>query len=79
MRLPALAGYGFPFLLGRAFIEALIGISHGFLVFEDFPSFWEGLSLRLLTPVLRRRLSVNFPSFWEGLSLRQSELEAPVR
>ena len=31
----------FPFLFGGTFIEALIGISHGFLVFE-FPFLFGG-------------------------------------
>ena len=39
--------YKFPFLLGRAFIEALTGVRVDALSHPDFPSFWEGLSLRL--------------------------------
>ena len=34
-----------------------------------FPSFWEGLSLRLPVACVTDRRP-NFPSFWEGLSLR---------
>ena len=35
----------FPFLLGRAFIEAEMAEDADFLS-SNFPSFWEGLSLR---------------------------------
>ena len=38
----------------------------------DFPSFWEGLSLRQSGNRGRADLMPHFPSFWEGLSLRQS-------
>ena len=42
-----LTGRGFPFLLGGAFIEATCkGVRD--VQIEDFPSFLEGLSLRLL-------------------------------
>ena len=37
----------FPFLFGRAFIEALAGVGGSLCVFLHFPSFSEGLSLRL--------------------------------
>ena len=38
---------------------------------RDFPSFWEGLSLRLQVIGLGNRFVIqHFPSFWEGLSLR---------
>ena len=41
---------------------------------RDFPSFWEGLSLRLQVIGLGNRFVIqHFPSFWEGLSLRQRE------
>ena len=37
---------------------------------KDFPSYWEGLSLRhLMHPVTQVHI-LNFPSFLEGLSLR---------
>ena len=36
----------------------------------DFPSFWEGLSLRPDFRHGNRRGNWHFPSFWEGLSLR---------
>ena len=41
----------FPFLLGRAFIEAEMAEDADFLS-SNFPSFWEGLSLRLWTRTL---------------------------
>ena len=38
----------------------------------DFPSFSEGLSLRLESDFIRETVDqLNFPSFSEGLSLRQ--------
>ena len=60
----------FPFLLGRAFIEAggLLDQERAAL---DFPSFWEGLSLRLGTGGDVVETVLNFPFFWEGLSLRR--------
>ena len=47
---------------------------------SNFPSFWEGLSLRLLAhPRFRRDHLKHFPSFWEGLSLRlRHDLVNPV-
>ena len=36
----------------------------------DFPSFWEGLSLRRVIATRFTGENVDFPSFWEGLSLR---------
>ena len=40
-------------------------------VFWYFPSFWEGLSLRLGVGVFFVEEVGDFPSFWEGLSLRR--------
>ena len=60
----------FPFLFGRAFIEARFGvIVQSFDL--DFPSFSEGLSLRPLMSFTLGALPSNFPSFSEGLSLRR--------
>ena len=59
----------FPFLFGRAFIEAgdaVVGASGAL----DFPSFLEGLSLRLDRTCHCEGLHHDFPSFLEGLSLR---------
>ena len=62
--------YGFPFLLGGTFIEANESTNNPQNV-NDFPSFWEGLSLRLSAQRHLVRSDVGyFPSFWEGLSLR---------
>ena len=63
----------FPFLFGRAFIEAPRQPrpdSRG----ENFPSFSEGLSLRLPCGMALRALLMDFPSFSEGLSLRPRSL-----
>ena len=60
----------FPFLFGGAFIEAdslgTLGIFG-----RHFPSFSEGLSLRLESPVSTQAGWSDFPSFSEGLSLRR--------
>ena len=40
------------------------------LCVQNFPSFWEGLSLRRSAVQLEDVQHLNFPSFWEGLSLR---------
>ena len=60
----------FPFLFGGTFIEALIkGFIRGLIGY--FPSFSEGLSLRLrLLKNGGAVLFAHFPSFSEGLSLR---------
>ena len=42
----------------------------------DFPSFSEGLSLRLLHSVVFAQSTHYFPSFSEGLSLRRGTLRA---
>ena len=60
----------FPFLFGGTFIEAEQN-KQAEAKAKDFPSFSEGLSLRLLLDVLVSSLSGDFPSFSEGLSLRQ--------
>ena len=39
-------GHGFPFLLGGTFIEAHTKVTTQGHILIDFPSFWEGLSLR---------------------------------
>ena len=70
-------GSGFPFLLGRAFIEASVRTVERPVPVTDFPSFWEGLSLRLgQRSRMARRLDSDFPSFWEGLSLRPAKCRA---
>ena len=65
--------WAFPFLFGRAFIEARSGLivqSSGL----DFPSFSEGLSLRQVSLILTSHQPVaDFPSFSEGLSLRLAD------
>ena len=60
----------FPFLLGGTFIEAYPTAVSDALLPSDFPSFWEGLSLRLQEAYDALRKVKDFPSFWEGLSLR---------
>ena len=44
---------------------------------QNFPSFWEGLSLRHVAAILDIDGRGDFPSFWEGLSLRHHVLSAP--
>ena len=62
----------FPFLFGRAFIEATWTLKSCAIRGADFPSFLEGLSLRpLLCGACRGSEDYNFPSFLEGLSLRR--------
>ena len=39
-------GWLFPFLLGGTFIEALLAQMAPYVADGNFPSFWEGLSLR---------------------------------
>ena len=63
--------YVFPFLFGGTFIEGL-GIPQRLRVARYFPSFSEGLSLRVLVDSGVALLAANFPSFSEGLSLRDS-------
>ena len=62
---------GFPFLFGRAFIEAISGDVDSAPIWQNFPSFSEGLSLRLAMSRSWRRFVEYFPSFSEGLSLRR--------
>ena len=65
----------FPFLFGGTFIE---GLWPSFMVPKNkhFPSFSEGLSLRVeATSAPRYRFRGNFPSFSEGLSLRVDVLQ----
>ena len=64
----------FPFLLGGTFIEAHLVRFIG-LRGKNFPSFWEGLSLRPLNGIALRFRRTDFPSFWEGLSLRRGTQE----
>ena len=59
----------FPFLFGRAFIEAAAARSPARTITPDFPSFSEGLSLRRPLPRVHDS-RWHFPSFLEGLSLR---------
>ena len=63
-------GTGFPFLFGGAFIEGPLTRCRR-LEKRNFPSFSEGLSLRVSSIPRREVWSVNFPSFSEGLSLRE--------
>ena len=62
-------GSVFPFLFGGTFIEAFWGGQHGCMRCH-FPSFSEGLSLRLTYNQAAIFRVWNFPSFSEGLSLR---------
>ena len=59
----------FPFLLGRAFIEAQVGVVKE-VERSHFPSFLEGLSLRRRSEALVRKILSDFLSYLEGLSLR---------
>ena len=59
----------FPFLFGRAFIEARADPDASETT-DNFPSFSEGLSLRLPCYMPSSSQVFNFPSFSEGLSLR---------
>ena len=52
----------FPFLFGRAFIEVSPGSVTGPPIWRNFPSFWEGLSLRLDTRTARSRDTPHFPT-----------------
>ena len=70
IRLPA-PGHQFPFLFGGTFIEGSATLPpHRRTSGTDFPSFSEGLSLRVTTNYLERHKRWHFPSFSEGLSLR---------
>ena len=62
----------FPFLFGRAFIEAYRIPREARRNLENFPSFLEGLSLRLELEASKKEEGRRsyFPSFLEGLSLR---------
>ena len=62
----------FPFLFGRAFIEARRPLPWLRPRRRHFPSFLEGLSLRQIPHILRARTTGNFPSFLEGFSLRRA-------
>ena len=66
----------FPFLFGGTFIEGeRVPCASGSWS-TNFPSFSEGLSLRVITPPVRDSFRPgNFPSFSEGLSLRACQLE----
>ncbi len=59
----------FPFLFGGTFIEGLKVLSGAHPVL-NFPSFSEGLSLRVHSLLSLAHLNHDFPSFSEGLSLR---------
>ena len=61
----------FPFLFGRAFIEAVGHNKDAHNLGLDFPSFSEGLSLRHEAEAATGALGGDFPSFSEGLSLRR--------
>ena len=69
----------FPFLFGGAFIEAFARASSSWARVSDFPSFSEGLSLRLPGGACADRSLRDFPSFSEGLSLRQVRRRGPRR
>ena len=60
----------FPFLFGGTFIEAEVVNHEGGTGWVHFPSFSEGLSLRLFTGPVGGVTVRDFPSFSEGLSLR---------
>ena len=60
---------GFPFLFGGTFIEGVPPLL-SLLMQKHFPSFSEGLSLRVLHVQPLMHQCMNFPSFSEGLSLR---------
>ena len=76
----AVPSLGFPFLLGRAFIEAVGHNKDAHNLGLDFPSFSEGLSLRLTTlwlsaqqrhfPFLFGRAFIEAPELVEGLNLQ---------
>ena len=60
----------FPFLFGGAFIEASEKLEEAGVEDVHFPSFLEGLSLRLSPGAMLPVMLKDFPSFLEGLSLR---------
>ena len=61
----------FPFLLGRAFIEAQLTWVFGAWIFGDFPSFWEGLSLRRYSRSSVFNLRA-FPCLFDGAFIEDS-------
>ena len=60
----------FPFLLGRAFIEAKAG-GWGAIGSVLFPFLLGRAFIEASNPRNGERFDSNFPSFWEGLSLRR--------
>ena len=62
-------GWLFPFLLGRAFIEAGNQQSPPCPT-SKFPFLLGRAFIEAPVPFMLYRISQNFPSFWEGLSLR---------
>ena len=65
-------GRQFPFLFGGTFIEGEYKQGVAAENLENFPSFSEGLSLRVRKVSVPWRHSWDFPSFSEGLSLRDN-------
>ena len=61
----------FPSFFGGTFIEAGRRCARPVPVHAHFPSFLEGLSLRLANVTAHSPAVDDFPSFWEGLSLRR--------
>ena len=66
----------FPLPFGRDFREATALIGSSCQAVPDFPSFWEGLSLRLNIVADILHGVRHFPSFWEGLSLSRAKAAA---
>ena len=63
-------GQKFPFLFGGTFIEGTNYLERQEMA-KNFPSFSEGLSLRVTQALLfEQSKDAHFPSFSEGLSLR---------
>ena len=70
----ALVGSGFPFLFGRAFIEA-VHVTDAFATAEpDFPSFSEGLSLRHTGSGGAVHPRVRFPFLFGGAFIEASPI-----
>ena len=60
----------FPFLLGRAFIEARSGVGTD-LYYGEFPFLLGRAFIEAQSPNRDALGALDFPSFWEGLSLRR--------
>ena len=61
----------FPFLFGGTFIEGFAQYDFSIFQNSNFPSFSEGLSLRVTKRGGVQLRRGDFPSFSEGLSLRE--------